>query len=81
MIYAPSRALDALVPKYGHEARALLDAGEPQRPLNVYVNYAYGDETVEQIYGYEAWRVQKLKNLKRRYDPQNRFRFYNPIVR
>ncbi|KAL8638635.1 MAG: hypothetical protein Q9228_004227 [Teloschistes exilis] len=81
MIYTPSSALDALVPQYGHQARALFDAGEPQRPLNAYVNYAYGDETVEQMYGYEPWRVQKLKSLKKRYDPQNRFRFYNPIVR
>lgn len=81
MIYAPSSALDALAPQYGHQARALIDAGEPQRPLNVYVNYAYGDETVEQIYGYEPGRVQKLRNLKKKYDPYNRFRFYNPIVR
>ncbi|KAL8686941.1 MAG: hypothetical protein Q9218_006750 [Villophora microphyllina] len=79
MIYSPSAALDALVPQYGHQARALFDAGEPQRPLNTYVNYAYGDETVEQLYGYEPWRMQRLKDLKQKYDPQNRFRFYNPI--
>ncbi|KAL9592287.1 MAG: hypothetical protein Q9179_006871, partial [Wetmoreana sp. 5 TL-2023] len=73
MIYAPSAALDALVPKYGNQARTLLAAGQPQRPLNTYVNYAYGDETLEQLYGYEAWRQQKLKGLKKKYDPENKF--------
>ncbi|KAL8705087.1 MAG: hypothetical protein Q9201_001770 [Fulgogasparrea decipioides] len=80
-VYAPSSALDALMPEYGNQARALLDAGEPQRPLSVYVNAAYGSETLEQVYGYEPWRLQKLKGLKEKYDPENRFRFYNPIVR
>lgn len=80
MLYAKNAALDALVPVYGHQARALLKDGEPQRPLNTYVNYAYGDETLEQIYGYEPWRLKKLRALKKKYDPMNRFRFYNPIV-
>ncbi len=80
MRYAKNPALYDLVPFYGRQARALLDDGEPQRPLNAYVNYAYGDETLEQMYGYEPWRLQKLRALKKKYDPENRFRFYNPIV-
>ncbi len=80
MFYAINPALDALVPIYGRQARALLNDGEPQRPLNAYVNYAYGDETLEQLYGYEPWRLQKLRALKKQYDPKNRYQFYNPIV-
>ena len=80
-IYAPSKTLDRIAAKYADQARALFDAGEPQRPLTAYVNYANGKETVEQVYGYEAWRQQKLKALKKKYDPENRFRFYNPIIR
>ena len=80
MVYRPSTTLDALVPKYGTQARALFDAGDPDRPLNAYLNYARGDETLEQKYGYEAWRLDKLRGLKKTYDPENRFRFYNPIV-
>ncbi|KAL2131986.1 hypothetical protein VTI74DRAFT_4387 [Chaetomium olivicolor] len=45
-----------------------------------YVNYAHGDETPQAMYGYEPWRLEKLRVLKRKYDPDNRFRFYNPIV-
>ncbi|KAL8752086.1 MAG: hypothetical protein Q9184_005850, partial [Pyrenodesmia sp. 2 TL-2023] len=77
----PSAALDALAPIYGEQARALFDAGEPQRPLNAYVNYASGSETLEQMYGYEPWRLERLRGLKQKYDPENRFRFYNPIIR
>ena len=80
-IYAPSDVLDPIAAKYADQARALFDAGEPQRPLTAYVNYANGKETVEQVYGYEAWRQQKLRALKEEYDPENRFRFYNPIIR
>lgn len=80
-IYAPSDVLDPIAARYADQARALFDAGEPQRPLTAYVNYANGKETVEQVYGYEAWRQQKLRALKKKYDPENRFRFYNPIIR
>lgn len=48
-------------------------------PLHAYVNYAFGDETTHELYGYEAWRVEKLEALKRRLDPQGRFSFYAPI--
>ncbi|KAJ4298229.1 hypothetical protein N0V90_006128 [Kalmusia sp. IMI 367209] len=47
---------------------------------HAYVNYASGKESVEEVYGKERWRVEKLKALKRVWDPESRFRFYNPIV-
>lgn len=59
--------------------RDLMHAGQPGRRLNVYVNYAFGDETQEQVYGYEPWRLQRLRELKKKYDPQGRFNFYEPI--
>ncbi|KAK4031275.1 6-hydroxy-D-nicotine oxidase [Parachaetomium inaequale] len=47
----------------------------------VYVNYALGDESLQAIYGYEPWRLQRLRALKRKYDPNNRFKFFAPILR
>lgn len=47
--------------------------------MHAYVNYAHGDETLEEVYGYEAWRVARLRALKEKYDPLGRFGFYAPI--
>ncbi|KAF2756099.1 FAD-binding domain-containing protein [Pseudovirgaria hyperparasitica] len=44
-----------------------------------YVNYANGEQSVEEMYGHEPWRLEKLRDLKQRYDPERRFRFYAPI--
>jgi hypothetical protein len=64
-------------------AREVVDqwnGGQPHRQPNAYVNYANGFEGVEQWYGHEAWRLERLRGLKAAYDPYNKFRFYNPIV-
>ncbi|KAF2124492.1 FAD-binding domain-containing protein [Dothidotthia symphoricarpi CBS 119687] len=45
-----------------------------------YVNYANGEETKPEMYGYESWRMQRLAKLKAEWDPMNKFGFYNPIV-
>ncbi|KAH7302935.1 hypothetical protein B0I35DRAFT_365798 [Stachybotrys elegans] len=45
--------------------------------LSVYVNYSQGDESLEQIYG--ARNLPRLAALKAKYDPDNVFRFNNPI--
>ena len=47
---------------------------------HTYVNYAFGDETVRETYGYEEWRVEKLKKLKKLWDPRNEFGYYVPLV-
>lgn len=47
--------------------------------MHTYVNYAHGDENLQELYGYEAWRVARLKTLKRKYDPEGHFSFYAPI--
>ena len=60
--------------------RDLIHSGEPGRNLNAYVNYAFGDETQEEVYGYEPWRLQRLQDLKRKYDPMGKFNYYEPIA-
>ena len=40
-----------------------------------------GYEDREAIYGYEPWRLEKVRGLKRKYDPHGRFNFYLPIER
>lgn len=64
------------------EVRDIWNNGQPGRPPKTYVNYAAGHdyETLESIYGYEPWRLDRLRSLKAVYDPENRFRFYSPIV-
>lgn len=55
---------------------------QPNRQPQTYVNYAQGKdyETLQSVYGYEPWRLDKLRSLKAKYDPQNRFRYFEPIV-
>jgi hypothetical protein len=66
--------------EWAEEVRDQWNKGQPGRPINAYVNYANGFEPLEQMYGHEAWRLNKLRHLKSKYDPFNRFRYYNPIV-
>ncbi len=54
-----------------------VDASGGQR--HCYLNYANGDETLPQVYGYDG-RLANLTKLKSKYDPNNQFRWYNPIV-
>ncbi|KAI4266485.1 MAG: hypothetical protein L6R38_008709 [Xanthoria sp. 2 TBL-2021] len=69
-----------VVLRYGRKARELfLEGARPMR-FHAYSNYANGDETLEQLYGYESWRLEKLRRLKRKWDPNGSFRFFNPIT-
>lgn len=65
---------------YGKLMRAALAAGdlETSDSAHVYLNYAMGDESLEQVYG--AKPLPKLQALKRRYDPHNKFGFYMPLI-
>ncbi|KAI0879960.1 FAD-binding domain-containing protein [Annulohypoxylon maeteangense] len=60
----------------------LWNAGQPGQKPAMYVNYATGNdyESLESIYGYDSWRLERLRGLKNKYDPHNRFRFYVPII-
>ncbi|VZI03638.1 unnamed protein product [Fusarium fujikuroi] len=68
--------------KWAREARDMWYAGAPTRKPATYVNYASGNkyESLQSIYGYESWRLARLRKLKAKYDPHNRFRFYVPIL-
>ncbi|KAI1330966.1 hypothetical protein F5Y16DRAFT_408404 [Xylariaceae sp. FL0255] len=48
--------------------------------LQVYANYAYGDEEAVNWYGYEHWRQERLGKLKKKYDPEGRFSFSAPVA-
>lgn len=78
-LYPTSSISDDIAPLYGHQMRTLFHAGDqPGRPLNTYVNYAYGDESTEMMYG-GGWRERKLRDLKEKWDPHGRFGWYHPI--
>ncbi|KAK0738021.1 hypothetical protein B0T18DRAFT_333414 [Schizothecium vesticola] len=69
--------LEGIVQKRGEEIRAAkLEGQDRQRS---YVNYAVKQESLESMYGYEAWRLEKLRGLKKELDPKNRFGFFAPI--
>jgi hypothetical protein len=66
--------------QWADEVRGAWNAGQPGRLPSAYVNYANGREGVLEWYGHEEWRIARLRGLKSKYDPGNRFRYYNPIV-
>lgn len=66
---------------YQREIRDALYSGVDgsEKKRHCYVNYANGEEPKPEMYGYDA-RIAKLTSLKRKWDPENKFRYYNPIV-
>lgn len=77
LTYPANASLDQTAFDIGDSLREALmkDTGK----LVAYVNYARGDESLEAVYGYDSWRLDKLRTLKREYDPHGRFNFYVPI--
>ncbi|KAK7937279.1 uncharacterized protein PG986_014147 [Apiospora aurea] len=65
--------------EYADRFREALLEGSGDDKLYAYVNYASGDEGLEAIYGYDKWRLEKLRQLKQIWDPEGRMDFYNPI--
>jgi hypothetical protein len=78
LTYAANASLDAGAKKIGDDIKSALLAESDEHP-KAYVNYARGDESLEEIYGYNPWRLQKLRRLKKEFDPYGRFNFYAPI--
>jgi len=77
VFYTPTgnATLDAVALKYGAAMQAALYGSKPRS----YVNYGQGNETLQALYGYESWRLDRLKGLKRKYDPKGQFSFFAPI--
>ena len=48
----------------------------PALPHHSYINFAFGDEPLETVYGANVPRLQKLKN---QYDPTGRFNQFFPL--
>lgn len=81
VIYAPGGLeLDRKAKVAGEKQRQILRIGTGSDKMSTYVNYAFGDETLQQMYGYEPWRQERLSQLKDKYDPHRKFRFYAPIA-
>ncbi|KAK3292854.1 FAD binding domain-containing protein [Chaetomium fimeti] len=79
--YDPDSSLDDEAVRIGKQITEFWAQGQPDRERHIYVNYAFGDEPLEQMYGSEPWRLERLRAAKAKYDPDNVFRFYNPIIR
>ncbi|TEA18247.1 FAD-linked oxidoreductase chyH [Colletotrichum sidae] len=81
IMYRPDSSLDAAAQEHGRRLRDhVLRASDDPEHLRAYVNYAHGDEALQAVYGWDGWRLEKLRGLKKKWDPENRMRFYNPIV-
>ncbi|KAJ5233168.1 hypothetical protein N7468_006124 [Penicillium chermesinum] len=78
--YIPAGDLAEEAAQLGNQLRDTLWAATGRKDFRAYINYAYGNETFEQIYGAEKWRQDRLHFLKKKYDPENKFGFYAPIV-
>jgi hypothetical protein len=79
MIYGDASLADQGVAK-GKQIRDLIQSQTGSRNLNTYVNYAFGDESLQATYGYEPWRLEKLRRLKRQYEPMGKFNYFAPIT-
>ncbi|KFY48029.1 hypothetical protein V495_01670 [Pseudogymnoascus sp. VKM F-4514 (FW-929)] len=77
--YPVNSTLDSYAIAFGDNLRKALHKADGSTEMHTYVNYAHGDETLQELYGYEAWRVSRLESLKSKYDPKGHFSFYAPI--
>ncbi|KAL8767029.1 MAG: hypothetical protein Q9194_006104 [Teloschistes cf. exilis] len=50
--------------------------------LQQYINYGHGSkDPPEALYGYEPWRLERLRALKEELDPERSFNAYQPFVK
>ncbi|KAJ5574055.1 FAD-dependent oxygenase [Penicillium hispanicum] len=78
--YMPAGAArDRQAHALGTQLRNILHEASGRKDMRAYVNYAYGDESAEALYGSDKWRQSRLRTLKKKYDPAGKFSFYAPI--
>ncbi|KAL7787172.1 hypothetical protein V8C37DRAFT_419020 [Trichoderma ceciliae] len=63
--------------KLGEELRNQFAATSGYSEQAIFVNYARGDEPIENIYGKR--KLPRLAKLKKKYDPSNLFAYYHPL--
>jgi hypothetical protein len=74
---SPNQTLTARALTAGLAIRQILiDGAKKSGGHHSYVNYAYGGETVKELYG---GHVVMLRELKRKWDGEDRFRYYAPV--
>lgn len=71
--------LDKEAEQLGNKLRDILHKATDRNAVRAYVNYGYGNEKNNELYGDEDWRLRKLQALKMKYDSKERFSFYHPI--
>jgi len=71
-------ALDNAAAAFGEEFRKVVREGGGMEKAKVYCNFAIGDETAEEMYG-DAARIEKLKAIKAKWDPENLFSEHHPF--
>lgn len=79
--YEPAgKELDTKAREFGELLRNIVFEASGQNEMYSYVNYAAGSERLQSWYGYELWRLEKLRALKARYDPDHRLNFFAPFT-
>lgn len=80
ILYKPNPTIDPIAKEFGRKLQKyLLDESDDPAHLRAYINYANGEESLQEVYGWEDWRLQKLRKLKSKWDPNNVMRYYVPI--
>ncbi|KAF2755677.1 FAD binding domain-containing protein [Pseudovirgaria hyperparasitica] len=69
-------ALDAQAEAFGKRVRQILRENDGYEMPKVYSNFAHGDESNEIVY---STNLPRLRELKKQFDPQNRFGHWFPI--
>ncbi|KAK7756973.1 hypothetical protein SLS62_000989 [Diatrype stigma] len=68
---------EEIVKKFGPDLRRDFVAASGYPDLQVTIPYAFGDETLEQIYGPD--KLPRLSALKKAWDPDNVFAYLHPL--
>jgi fumiquinazoline A oxidase len=75
--YLPNTTLNNAANTYLKGARGTLQATSGFTNLSVYVNFAHGDEGP--AVWYSPRKLENLTRLKQKWDPDERFSFYQPV--
>ncbi|KAI4228091.1 MAG: hypothetical protein LQ349_006606 [Xanthoria aureola] len=70
-------SFDVTANAWGARVRSLLRSTDGLDKNSTYINFAHGDEPLNEIYGED---LPKLQKLKKRYDPQNKFNQWFPLA-